>query len=266
MRIWNERRRREEERAMIRMRQIYALQTSILRIVADLVESRDNITGGHVERTQRYLGILYIAMRRKGLFEEELMDWSEKYTLPSALLHDVGKIVIPDQILMKPGRLTDEEFAIMKTHVNAGAKLIRRMIEDIDISTLHEGGLVQYEGAQFLQDAYIFASCHHEKWDGTGYPCGRAGKGIPLKGRMMALGDVYDALVTRRPYKEPYTHEQAVAIIEDGAGTHFDPALVDVFLSVKDKFASVATASGSDILPIHSPLEYDLRDQVLLCG
>jgi putative two-component system response regulator len=144
----------------------------------------------------------------------------------SSQLHDVGKIAIRDSILQKPGRLTSEEFEEMKKHAMFGVKIIER-IENGDTDS------------DFLKYAKIFAGTHHEKWDGTGYPFGLAGEKIPLLGRLMAIADVYDALTSQRPYKEPFSHEKAVAIIKEGKGSHFDPVLADLFFEAQSQFKAV---------------------------
>jgi len=153
--------------------------------------------------------------------------------LPSAQLHDVGKIVISDVILNKPGKLTDEEFEMIKRHSAEG----ERIIEEI-ITKSGESG--------FLFHAKMFAGYHHEKWNGSGYPRGLSGENIPLEGRIMAVADVYDALVSERPYKKSFTHEQAVEIIKKDSGTHFDPKIAEVFLNVADDFKkeSMAFSAG----------------------
>jgi putative two-component system response regulator len=147
--------------------------------------------------------------------------------VPSTQLHDIGKIFISDEILNKPGKLTPEEFEVMKTHAARGAEAIRRLQE-------------KAEGQLLLKHAEIVAGTHHEKWDGSGYPLGLKGKDIPLLGRLMAIADVYDALISARPYKAPFTPDEAAQIIVKDSGTHFDPALVDVFISLSKEFASIA--------------------------
>jgi putative two-component system response regulator len=197
------------------------------------MEYRDGVTGGHIERTQGYLGVLLNAMSESGLYSEETSTWEKGLVLQSAQLHDVGKIAIKDSILLKPGRLTDEEFEIIKTHAAFG----ERVIEKIKESTSERS---------FLEYARILAGSHHEKWDGTGYPRSLKGEEIPLLGRIMAIADVYDALVSDRPYKNAFSHEDAAKIISDGRGTHFDPALVDLFLSVSGQFEEIAAKYKSD--------------------
>jgi putative two-component system response regulator len=144
----------------------------------------------------------------------------------------VGKIAISDLILNKPGKLTPEEFGIMKTHVAVGVDAIEKIISHIGRHA-------------FLRHSLFVVGAHHEKWDGTGYPIGLKGKNIPLEGRLMAIADVYDALITDRPYKEALSHEEACSIIEDGAGTHFDPVLVEAFRRVKDAFAKIVRESAA---------------------
>ena len=203
------------------------LQNAILRTVAELVECRDNTTGGHIERTQSYLRILVTALMKDDDYRDEVASWNIDFLLQSSQLHDVGKIAIKDSILQKPAKLTPEEFDEMKTHTSYGIKVIEKIQENTTEAT-------------FLEYAKIFASTHHEKWDGTGYPSGLAGNNIPLQGRLMAIADVYDALISERPYKKPFTHEDAVEIIKNGSGSHFDPKLVEIFLEHEDKFREVS--------------------------
>jgi len=165
-------------------------------------------------------------MIRGGVYIEEVSNWNLDEVLSSAKLHDVGKIAVPDAILNKPGRFTPEEFEIMKNHVLAGVDVIDKIMKDT------------YEN-KYLQHALNIIGTHHEKWDGNGYPIGLKGKNIPLEGRLMAIADVYDALVSVRPYKEPFTHEQARKIFENEAGKQFDPALIGVFSNVKEQFEQV---------------------------
>ena len=199
------------------------VHNATISVIADVVESRDKVTGGHIERTQVYLAILVDELIRTGIYADEISTWNLNLLLPSAQLHDVGKISISDVILNKPGKLTDEEFEAIKGHAAEGERIIDRIIS----KTKDDG---------FLLFAKNFAGYHHEKWNGTGYPRGLAGGAIPLEGRLMAVADVYDALVSERPYKKPFTHEQAVEIIKKDSGTHFDPAIVDAFMNVAGDF------------------------------
>jgi putative two-component system response regulator len=213
-------------------RAIRNLHNATIAVLSDVVEGRDEVTGGHIARTSRYLEILVKGLIEAGVYADVLAEWDMSLLLPSAQLHDVGKIKVSDLILNKPAKLTDEEFEKIKTHCEAGEKIIDRIIAET-------------EDDGFMIHAKMFAGYHHEKWDGTGYPHGLAGEEIPLEGRIMAVADVYDALVSERPYKKPFTHEQAVEIIKKDSGTHFDPQIVAVFLAVADDFwvESISTAN-----------------------
>ncbi|MDR2611720.1 MAG: response regulator [Deltaproteobacteria bacterium] len=199
------------------------LQGAILSTVADLVECRDDFTGGHVNRTKKYLRLLADALVGSGLYSDQTRAWDIELLCRSSELHDVGKISISDSILLKKGRLTPQEFEAIKLHTTFGVLIVDRIA-----SATNE--------QDYLRHARIFAGTHHEKWDGTGYPAGLAGADIPLEGRLLAICDVYDALISQRPYKEPMSHEQAVGIIMEGRSTHFDPAIIDVFESVSGSF------------------------------
>ncbi|MFP3156225.1 transporter substrate-binding domain-containing protein [Lachnospiraceae bacterium ZAX-1] len=205
---------------------VMELQNSILITIADLVESRDGDTGGHVERTQKYLEILVAELKNRGVYKDEIETWDLQLLIQSSQLHDVGKISISDTILKKPGKLTFEEFDEMKQHTTLGGAIIDKIKETTS-------------GGNFLNYAKIFAMTHHEKWDGTGYPNKLAGDDIPLQGRIMAFADVYDALTSVRPYKVPFSHEKALQIIKEGYGTQFDPTITDVFLVIHKKFEIV---------------------------
>ena len=210
-----------------RTAQLEQLQNGLVYILADVVESRDKETGGHIERTSKYMKILIDAMLERGLYADEMSKWNLELLISSARLHDVGKIAIPDIILNKTGSLTLEEFEMLKTHTEEGARIIDKII-------LRTGTEVS-----FLQNAKLFAICHHERWDGSGYPNGLKGTEIPLQGRVMAVVDVYDALLVKRPYKKPFTEEETINIIKDNAGKLFDPCIVDVFLEIKDQFRTI---------------------------
>ena len=206
---------------------MHDLHYATIGVIANLVESRDVITGKHIERTQAYLEILMKELVRLGAYSEQISAWDLSILIPSAQLHDVGKITISDVILNKPGKLTDEEFAAIKSHASEGERVISEIIKKTE------------EGA-FLLHAKKFAGNHHEKWNGGGYPRGLAGDDIPLEGRIMAIADVYDALVSERPYKKPFTHEQAADIIKKDSGTHFDPTIVEAFLNIESQFEQKA--------------------------
>ncbi|MDR0596003.1 MAG: HD domain-containing protein, partial [Clostridiales Family XIII bacterium] len=202
------------------------LRNAILCAVADLVEFRDEPTGGHASRTQRYMEIMLMEMAESGVYAAETAQWDFESVIASTQMHDVGKIAISDTILQKPGKLTDEEYTVMRTHANIGASIIRNIEANVCETT-------------FLKHARLIAGGHHEKWDGSGYPCMLSGEDIPLEGRLMAIADVYDALVSSRPYKPAYSTQKARDIIMEGKGSHFDPRLVDVFDRVSEDFANV---------------------------
>jgi len=211
--------------------EILRLQNAVLAAVTDMVEFRDKFTGGHVTRTALFLKTLVNELIRTGVYKEEIAEWDRDFLLPSAQLHDVGKIAISDTILNKPGKLTPEELEIMKSHVSVGVDAIEKIMAN---ATDHA----------FLRHALAIVGTHHEKWDGSGYPVRIRGKDIPLEGRLMAIADVYDALISVRPYKPALSHEESCRIIEEGAGTHFDPALVDIFCQVSDEFAQIVRETG----------------------
>jgi putative two-component system response regulator len=212
---------------------VMELQNTLLKTMAKLTEYRDNITGSHVERTTSYLGILLNEMIKQGLHKEKVSSFNKDLLLQSAQLHDLGKIAIKDSILLKNHELTKEEFEEIKKHTVFGAEVI----EDIKKHTTEQS---------FLEYAGIFAATHHEKWDGTGYPKGLKGEEIPLEGRLMAIADVYDALVSERPYKKAFTHEEAVNIILNNSGKHFDPDLVKLFSDVSDEFKKTYLGLGDN--------------------
>ncbi|MDR3037007.1 MAG: response regulator [Coriobacteriales bacterium] len=219
-----------EEMVEQKVSELNHLKDAILHIVAEIVEYRDDITGGHVSRTTSYFKLLMDRILEKGLYIDETCYWNTQLLAASTQLHDVGKVAIPDAILNKPGKLSEEEFAIMKNHVQLGVEMIERIEQNTGTEE------------QFLNSAKIIAGTHHEKWDGSGYPMGLREEFIPVEGRMMAIVDVYDALIARRPYKDPMSSDRAKAIILENRGTHFDPTLVDVFEELADDFARIATA------------------------
>lgn len=208
--------------------QVSGLQSSLINNIAELVEFRDSSTGGHISRTQKYTELLINASIEQNVYSEEMLKWENMDSIvPATQLHDLGKIFIDDAILNKPGKLTDKEFEIMKSHAAKGVEAIKRL-------------QMKSEDQPFLHYASIVAGSHHEKWDGTGYPNGLKGLDIPLLGRLMAIADVYDALTSVRPYKQPFTPEHSAQIIIDGSGAHFDPTLVEMFILVKYDFAYIA--------------------------
>jgi len=202
---------------------VLELQDVLLKTMAEMVEYRDDITGGHIERTQRGVQILLEEIEKSGQYREETKGWNVNLLLQSCQLHDVGKISIADDILKKPGKLTDEEFEEMKKHTVFGEEIIKK-IESMT------------KESDFLKYARVFAVSHHERWDGKGYPQKLKENEIPLLGRIMAIADVYDALISVRPYKKAFTHEEAAKIIIEGSATQFDPLLVEVFTRTAEKF------------------------------
>jgi len=217
--------------SLIRQRtaQIRRLQSGIVTVLADVVEERDEGTGGHNDRTAMYIKILIKAMEKQGVYADEIRGWDLDTVVSSARLHDVGKIHVLDSILNKPGKLSNEEYESIKSHTMEGMQIIDRMIN-------------QTGEEEFLHSAKLFAEYHHERWDGTGYPHGLAGTDIPLQGRIMAIIDVYDALVSWRPYKKAMSDEEAIAIITANSGTHFDPKIVEVFLEMIETFKAMREA------------------------
>jgi putative two-component system response regulator len=229
-----------QEMVRAKTKTVLDMQNSVLRTVANMVENRDEETGGHIERTQDYLRILLDNMVDSGLYKDEVNSWDRDFFLQSSQLHDVGKISIKDSILLKPGKLNPDEFEEMKKHTIYGV----RIIEEIEKNTPE---------SSFLFYAKILAGTHHEKWDGTGYPRNLKGEEIPLMGRLMAIADVYDALISERPYKKPFTHEETVQIILHGKETQFDPVLTDLFISVANQFYGIFKERGKNTRQQDSP-------------
>ena len=199
------------------------IQSEIIFHLADVIESRDIETGEHIKRTKRYVSILAHAMQKDDRYEKILTNDYIQRLEEAAPLHDIGKIVVSDLILCKPGKLTDEEFEKMKIHTTKGGEIIKNILHNID-------------DKKFLNMAYDVATSHHEKWNGKGYPNGLKGEEIPLSGRIMAVADVFDALVAERVYKKPMPVEDAINIIINDAGTHFDPTIVEIFKKVTVEF------------------------------
>jgi putative two-component system response regulator len=217
-----------EEKVQERTRRLSAIQDVTILAMASLAETRDNDTGNHIRRTQHYVKLLAKRLAGHPKFAAQLPADTIEMLYKSAPLHDIGKVGIPDHILLKPGRLTKEEFEIMKGHAELGFRSI--------LAAETEQGMP----LDFLTLAKEIAYGHHEKWDGSGYPQGIKGDAIPLSARLMAVADVYDALISRRVYKDGMSHDQAVAIIRQGRGSHFDPDVVDAFLDVVDEVRAVA--------------------------
>lgn len=226
-----------------RMHDNELIQNASLHALAVLAETRDSDTGNHLNRTQAYVGLLVEALARRPGYAEQLAGDRPKSIIRAAPLHDIGKVGIPDHILRKPGKLTAEEFAIIQSHSRIGGEAIDLAIcrvMDADRSPLAG----DKTGLAFLVTAGMIARWHHERWDGTGYPDRLAGASIPLPARIMALADVYDALITPRIYKPALLHTEAVEIILAGCGAQFDPDLVEVFEGLHDRFAQIAMHFG----------------------
>jgi len=217
-----------EQEVARRTREVLAIQDVTIHAMASLAETRDNETGNHIRRTQHYMKILAEHLRDHPRFRHFLDDDTIRLLFKSAPLHDIGKIGIPDRILLKPGKFTPEEFEIMKTHTTLGRDAIAHAEQQLGTSV------------EFLHFAKEIAYGHQEKWDGSGYPEGKAGDDIPISARLMAVADVYDALISRRVYKSGMSHEEAVRIITEGHGKHFDPDICDAFLACSDQFQVVA--------------------------
>lgn len=219
------------------------IQNASLHSLAVLAETRDPDTGNHLNRTQSYVALLVEALGHHPDYADQLTGEKAKSIVRAAPLHDIGKVGIPDQILNKPGKLTPEEFAIIQNHSRIGGEAI-----DIAISRVmdadHSPLAGDRSGLGFLVTAGMIARWHHERWDSTGYPDQLAGEAIPLPARIMALADVYDALISSRIYKPALLHTEAVAIIRTGRGTHFDPGLVDVFDGLHERFEEIAMRFG----------------------
>lgn len=207
-----------------------AAQSGIITALCSLAEARDNETGNHIRRTQNYVQVLAEHLRDHPRFRDQLDEETIQLLYKAAPLHDIGKVGIPDAILNKPGKLTAEEFETMKRHSELGRNVIQEAEAELS-----------GHSQRFLRCAREVAYSHHERWDGTGYPEGLAGDAIPLGARLMAVADVYDALISRRIYKPPFSHEQAIAMIVAASGTHFDPDVAEAMAQIADKFAGIAT-------------------------
>src|SRR5574343_592601 len=211
-----------------RASEIEAIQDVTILAMASLAETRDNETGNHIRRTQFYVRALAEQLRQHPRFSAFLNDRTIKLLFKSVPLHDIGKVGIPDRILLKPGKFTLEEFAIMKTHCALGRDAIAQAEAILGMKV------------DFLTLAKEIAYSHQEKWDGSGYPEGLAGDAIPISARLMALADVYDALISRRVYKEGMSQDKAVKLIADNRGAHFDPDIADAFIALQDEFFAIS--------------------------
>ena len=223
-----------------RMKENLLVQDLSMRALACMAEARDSETGLHIIRTRSYVDILTRELAQHPRFSEALKGRRRDMVIKAAPLHDIGKIGIPDAILLKPGKLTAEEFQIMKKHPVIGADAINKAMAQA-LAGAEDASAEQAEGAfAFLRVAHEISLRHHEKWDGSGYPSGLAGDAIPVSARLMALADVFDALISRRIYKPPMSIEQASEIIVNGRGKHFDPEVVDAFIACRAEFADIA--------------------------
>lgn len=216
-----------EELVRERTRELELTQEVTVECLGALAEHRDMETGNHVRRTKYYVKMLAEHLKEHPSFKAVLTEGMIELIYKSTPLHDIGKVGIPDRILRKPGPLTPEEYEEMKRHTLYGKEALEHSVRKLGKGS-------------FLQVAQEMAYSHHERWDGSGYPRGLAGEAIPVVGRLMALADVYDALISRRVYKDPFTHEETVEVIKTGSGKHFDPVVVEAFLSLEQQFAKVA--------------------------
>lgn len=214
-----------------RSEQVIAAQSATISAFCSLVEARDNETGNHIRRTQHYMLVLCEHLSGHPRFSAELTTQNVQLIFKSAPLHDIGKVAIPDHILHKPGRLTADEWVVMQRHAEFGAAAIAAA-----------QGSVGDGNTSFLEYARQIALTHHERWDGSGYPRHLAGEAIPLAGRLMAVADVYDALISRRVYKQPFSHDEAVDLMRGEKGRHFDPDILDCMLSIASRFEDIASS------------------------
>jgi putative two-component system response regulator len=218
-----------EQRVRERTGELNRTKDVAIFCMATLAETRDNETGRHILRTQNYIRILAEHLKTHPRFLDYLQnDETIEMLCKTSPLHDIGKVGVPDRILLKPGKLDADEWVIMKKHAEYGHDALLRAEEELG-------------STDFLQMAREIALTHHERWDGTGYPRGLKGDDIPISGRLMAIADVYDALINKRVYKEAFSHEEAVEIVKASAGTHLDPDIVEAFLQLKNEFLNIAT-------------------------
>jgi response regulator RpfG family c-di-GMP phosphodiesterase len=209
---------------------ISTFQSGMINVMADLVESRDQSTGEHIKNTSSYVEIICDELIKEGKFSDILDEDFKNNIVSSAPMHDIGKIKVSDTILNRPGKFEPWEYEIMKTHAEEGAKIIHTVKKTVENEELKEN---------YLGEAENMAHYHHEKWNGQGYPCGLKGEEIPLSARIMAVADVFDALVAVRVYKPAMPFEKAVSIIKEGSGEHFDPDVVEAFVNAEEKIRAV---------------------------
>jgi putative two-component system response regulator len=233
-----------EQEVARRTQEVVAIQDVTILAMASLAETRDSDTGNHIRRTQYYVKALAEKLQAHPRFQSFLTEQNISVLFKSAPLHDIGKVGIPDRILLKPGRFTPDEFEIMKTHTTLGRDAIAHAEESLGTKVA------------FLSMAKDIALYHQEKWDGSGYPEGLSGDAIPISARLMAVADVYDALISRRVYKEGMPHAKAVEIIRQGKGVHFDPDMVDAFLELEDVFQSIAQQYADSETDLQKKADY----------
>ncbi len=230
----------EKRRAYVWLKQLENTRQVTIESMASVAETRDPETGAHIKRTQHYVKAVAQQLKRSGEYPNILTKEYIDLLFISAPLHDIGKVGVPDHILLKPGKLTPPELEVMKQHAEFGRKIIFSSAQRI-------------EGDNFLIVAGEIAATHHEKWDGTGYPLGLAGQDIPLSGRIMAVADIYDALISRRCYKEPFPHEVATNLMREARGTIFDPVVLDAFFSIEVTIKEIAAQYSDEAEPIPEP-------------
>ena len=212
------------------LRRMKNYNSEIVTSFATLVESRDSSTGSHVKRTKSYVKIILDEIKTNSLYSSIMTKDFEDKMMNAAPMHDIGKISIPDTILQKPGKLTDEEYSVMKKHSVLGGEIIQEIFKDMD-------------DKEFLNIAYDVTRYHHEKWNGNGYPEGLVGKEIPFSARIMAIADVFDAISAKRCYRDAMPLDKCFAIIKEGKGVDFDPVLTDLFLNAREKVEKVCKES-----------------------
>ncbi|GAA6129677.1 response regulator [Halopseudomonas sabulinigri] len=234
-----------ESEVQSRTAEIVAIQDVTIHAMASLAETRDSDTGNHIRRTQHYVRLLANKLRHHPRFSHFLDDDKTiELLFKSAPLHDIGKVGIPDRILLKPGKLSPDEFAIMKTHAALGLQAIQAAESELGIAM------------PFLKYAKEIAYSHHEKWDASGYPEGIGGDDIPISARLMAVADVYDAIISRRVYKQPMTFADAAQFIRQNSGSHFDPDVVEAFIELREQFEKVAAAYADTDLDLKKKIDY----------
>ena len=216
---------------------ISRMQSGLIVILADMVENRDDDTGNHIKRTASYVRLIMEGLKKKGYYLDQLTDTFISDVIQSAPLHDLGKIGISDTILNKPGKLTPEEFEIMKQHTVIGCDILDRAISEI-------------HGESYLREARNLAHYHHEKWAGGGYPEGLSGEDIPLSARIMSIADVFDAVSQKRVYKEAFSFEKSVEIIYRDSGKSFDPKCVEAFMDMLDEIKEVLENDGEEDMAV----------------